>query len=48
MYREIGLVPEREAVHSYLTGRQFARLNAVLQGIPDPDAAATRAMARSS
>jgi ABC-2 type transport system ATP-binding protein len=45
MYRQVGLVPEREAVHPYLTGRQFARLNAVLQGIPDPDAAATRAMA---
>ena len=25
MYRHIGLVPERETVHSYLTGREFAR-----------------------
>ena len=45
MYRHIGLVPEREAVHAYLTGRQFAALNARLQGVADPDAAAARAIA---
>ncbi len=45
MYRHVGLVPEREAVHPYLTGRQFARLNAELQGIADPDDAADRAIA---
>ena len=45
MYRHIGLVPEREAVHPYLTGREFARLNARLQGVADPDAAAGRAIA---
>jgi ABC-type multidrug transport system, ATPase component len=45
MYRHIGLVPEREAVHSYLTGLEFARLNARLQGLADPDAAAARAIA---
>ena len=45
MYRDIGLVPEREAVHAYLTGREFARLNARLQGVADPDAAAARAIA---
>ena len=45
MYRHIGLVPEREAVHAYLTGREFARLNARLQGVADPDAAAARAIA---
>jgi len=45
MYRHVGLVPEREAVHPYLTGRQFARLNAQLQGIADPDDAADRAIA---
>ena len=33
MYRHIGLVPEREAVHTFLTGREFARLNARLQGV---------------
>ncbi len=40
MYRHIGLVPERETVHSFLTGLEFARLNARLQGVADPDAAA--------
>jgi ABC-2 type transport system ATP-binding protein len=45
MYHDIGLVPEREAVQTYLTGRQFARLNAVLQGMREPDAAAARAIA---
>ena len=45
MYRQVGLVPEREAVHPYLTGRQFARLNAQFQGVADPDGAADRAIA---
>ena len=45
MYRHVGLVPEREAVHAYLTGVEFVRLNARLQGIADPDAAAARAIA---
>jgi len=45
MYRHIGLVPEREAVHAFLTGREFARLNARLQGVADADAAAARAIA---
>jgi ABC-2 type transport system ATP-binding protein len=44
MYRNVGLVPEREAVHSYLTGMEFARLNGRLQGLADPDAAAARAI----
>ncbi len=41
MYRRVGLVPEREAVHGFLTGFEFARLNARLQGVADPDAAAS-------
>jgi ABC-2 type transport system ATP-binding protein len=45
MYRHVGLVPEREAVHGFLTGFEFARLNARLQGVVDPDAAAARAIA---
>ena len=45
MYRHVGLVPERETVHSFLTGREFAVLNARLQGVADPDGAAARAMA---
>jgi ABC-2 type transport system ATP-binding protein len=44
IYRQVGLVPEREAVYSFLTGFEFARFNARLQGLPDPDAAAARAM----
>jgi ABC-2 type transport system ATP-binding protein len=42
VYRSIGLVPEREAVHSFLTGREFATLAARLQRLPDPAAAAAR------
>ncbi len=45
IYREIGLVPEREAVHAFLTGRQFVDLAARLQGLPDPVAATDRAIA---
>ncbi len=44
MYRHVGLVPEREAVPGYLSGFQFARLNAQLQEVADPDAAARRAI----
>jgi ABC-2 type transport system ATP-binding protein len=39
LYRSLGLVPEREAVHPYLTGRDFVRLNARLQRLPNADAA---------
>jgi ABC-2 type transport system ATP-binding protein len=45
IYRSVGLVPEREAVHPYLTGFQFAQYNAQLQGLADPAAAAERAIA---
>ena len=44
LYRHVGLVPEREAVHPFLTGREFVRLNARLQGLTDPDAAAVKAI----
>ncbi|MEA2025726.1 MAG: ABC transporter ATP-binding protein [Chloroflexota bacterium] len=44
MYRRIGLVPERETVYPFLTGREFALANAKLQRLPDPDAAAARAI----
>jgi ABC-2 type transport system ATP-binding protein len=44
IYRLVGLVPEREAVPGYLTGREFVRLNADLQGVADPRAAADRAI----
>ncbi len=45
VYREIGLVPEREALFDYLSGRAFIRANADLQGLPDPGAATERALA---
>jgi ABC-2 type transport system ATP-binding protein len=44
MYRRIGLVPEREAVHPFLTGREFVVLNARLQELDDPAAAAASAI----
>ena len=46
IYRRIGLVPEREAVYPFLTGREFALLNARLQSLPEPEIAADRAIAR--
>ena len=46
MYRDIGLVPERETVYPFLTGREFAVANARLQGLGDPDEAAARALAQ--
>ena len=45
VYREVGLVPEREAVPGYVTGHEFARISAQLQGVADPESAADRAMA---
>ncbi|HET7168968.1 MAG TPA: ABC transporter ATP-binding protein [Candidatus Limnocylindrales bacterium] len=45
IYADIGLVPEREAVPGYLTGREFIRLNADLQHVADPTAATDRAIA---
>jgi ABC-2 type transport system ATP-binding protein len=45
VYRDVGLVPERESVHAFLTGFEFAQLNARLQRLPDPDGAARRAIA---
>jgi ABC-2 type transport system ATP-binding protein len=46
MYRRVGLVPERESAWGFVTGREMAVANAVLHGLPDPDAAAARAIAR--
>jgi ABC-2 type transport system ATP-binding protein len=45
VYRKLGLVPEREALFDYLTGRQFVVANAELHGLKDPGAAAQRAIA---
>jgi ABC-2 type transport system ATP-binding protein len=44
-YRDIGIVPEREAMYDFLTAREFVVANAELHGLPDPGAAAQRALA---
>ena len=45
VYRTLGLVTEREAVHGFLTGWQFVLASAKLHRLPDPDGAARRALA---
>lgn len=45
LYRRIALIPEQDSIYPFLTGRQFVRLNAVLQGVADADAATERALA---
>ena len=45
MYRRIGLVPEREAVYPFLTGREFAVANARMQGMAPAEAAEAAARA---
>ncbi len=44
IYSMIGLVPEREAVPGYVTGREFVRLNAELQGIDHAPTATDKAI----
>ena len=44
IYSMVGLVPEREAVPGYVTGREFVRLNAELQGIDRAATATDRAI----
>ncbi|CAA9578675.1 MAG: Efflux ABC transporter, ATP-binding protein [uncultured Thermomicrobiales bacterium] len=44
-YRRLGLVPEQEQLYPHLTAREFVRLNAILQKLPDVDAATDRAIA---
>jgi ABC-2 type transport system ATP-binding protein len=43
-YRRMGLVSDVETIYPDLTGREFVRLNAILQKLPDPAAAAERAL----
>jgi ABC-2 type transport system ATP-binding protein len=45
VYRTIGLVPERDSVYAFLTGEAFVTATARLHKLPDPDAAARRAIA---
>jgi ABC-2 type transport system ATP-binding protein len=44
IYRHLGLVPEREAAYDFLTGSQFIIAMAKLHKLPDPRAAARRAI----
>ena len=44
IYRQLGLVPERPSVYSFLTGQEFVRATARLHKLPDPDRAADRAI----
>ena len=44
IYSRLGLVPERESVPAHMTGRQYAEFNARLHRLPDPRAAAARAI----
>ncbi len=43
-YRTMGLVSEQEVIYPFLTGREFVRLNATLQGLKDRDQAVQRAI----
>ncbi|MDA0632480.1 ABC transporter ATP-binding protein [Nonomuraea sp. MCN248] len=45
IYRDIGLVPEREGVYGFLTGWQFVLSAAKLHSLPDPEEAARKALA---
>jgi len=45
VYRNLGLVSEREAVHGFLTAREFVEASARLHRLPQPEAAARRAIA---
>jgi ABC-2 type transport system ATP-binding protein len=44
VYRRLGLVSEREAVHSFLSAFEFVLASAKLHKLPDPAAAAQRAL----
>ena len=44
VYRRMGLVPEQEMIYPFLTGREFVRMNAILQRLLDVKAATDRAV----
>jgi ABC-2 type transport system ATP-binding protein len=44
IYRKVGLVPERDSVYAFLSGEKFVRASAKLHDLPDPGAAAARAI----
>jgi ABC-2 type transport system ATP-binding protein len=45
VYRTVGLVPERDSVYAFMTGEAFVTATARLHKLPDPVAAARRAIA---
>ena len=45
IYRQVGLVHEAEHIYPYLTGREFVRINGILQGIGGLEGAVDRAIA---
>ena len=45
VYKVLGLVSEREAVHGFLTGKEFVVASAKLQRLANPEEAAKRALA---
>ena len=45
IYKQIGLVPEREAMYDVVSGWEFVLANARLHSLPDPEAAAKKAIA---
>jgi len=44
IYRDVGIVPEREDLFPFLTGREFVRMNAVLHELPFVEAATEQAI----
>jgi ABC-2 type transport system ATP-binding protein len=44
VYRHLGLVSEKEAVHGFLSAREFVAASARLHKLPDPEAAAQRVL----
>jgi ABC-2 type transport system ATP-binding protein len=44
VYRTVGLVHEAEHIYPYLTGREFVRINGILQRIPNLEGAVDRAI----
>jgi ABC-2 type transport system ATP-binding protein len=44
IFQSVGLVPERDSVYAFLTAREFVTASARLHELPDPKAAADRAL----
>jgi ABC-2 type transport system ATP-binding protein len=44
LFRQVGVVPERDSVYAFLTGAEFVEVSARLHGLADASAAARRAI----